>query len=379
MTNTFSHRSWAEIDLDGIAHNFHSVRSLVSHKTKICCVVKANAYGHGAAEVARRLEREGADLFAVSTLREAVELREADIKRDILILGYTDPEFADVIAKNNMVQCVYSEEYAHALAESARKLDVKLRVHIKIDVGMGRIGFVFTHGASESVEELLRVCRIERFIIEGIFTHFPGYCGEEADNDSRFSQYARFNDVIEGLKREGIEFKIKHCANSATLFSHPQFAMDMVRVGIALYGDNPAKEVPQDFSLRPTFTLKSVISHVKEVCRGDRIGYGGAYIAEDNIKVATVPIGYGDGFRRSYAENSSSISVHGTLCKVIGRVCMDQLMIDVTNVEKLSIGEEVIIFGEGSPISLSDFAEKNNTISYEILTAVTPRVERIYV
>lgn len=379
MRDNFCRRVWVEIDLDAIASNYYTLRSLVLPSTKVCCVIKANAYGHGAVQVARRLEREGADFFAVSNVKEALELRDGGIRADILILGYTPPEFARVISEKDISQCVYSESYAHLLAQEAKSAGVYLRVHLKVDVGMGRLGFVFSHSEDESLSELARVAANDRFVAEGIFTHFPRADAGEAGREETHLQYERFTRLIKRLEEVGICFSIRHCANSAAILEYPEFALDMVRAGISLYGEMPSAQVTPSSALRPAFTLKSIISNIKEVCAGDRIGYGGEFIAECNRIVATLPVGYGDGFLRSYAVNGSKVYLNGKACRILGGVCMDQLMIDISDAGSVFVGDEAVIFGREGTISLAEFAKINKTIPYEILTGVTSRVERIYI
>lgn len=371
-------RAWVEVDLDAVLFNYSALRSFVAPETEICCVVKADAYGHGAAKVAVELERKGVSFFAVSSLEEALELREAGITSKILILGYTSPKCADIIAKNAISQCVGSCEYADALAEEASKLGVILPIHIKIDVGMGRLGFAFVHSEYESIEQVLKTCKRNCFIHEGIFTHFPRADEGKKTKEYTLRQYERFCRVIDILQANGIEFTFKHCSNSAATLGLPGLSMDMVRVGIALYGEFPSSEVSADVKLRRTLSFKTVISNVKTVRRGDEIGYGGFFVADKEITVATVPLGYADGFLRAYAENQTPLFVAGHPCRILGRVCMDQLMIDVTDIKDVKIGDEVTVFGSGSDMSLSDFAALNKTIPYEILCTIGTRVRRVY-
>ncbi len=341
-------------------------------------MVKADAYGHGATTVSKYLENIGADFFAVSNIDEAIELRNADITKPILILGYTPPEHAKTLAINKISQCVYSCDYAEALAKHAKIENVKISVHIKIDTGMGRLGFVFRHDENESWNELLKVCSYDCFVYDGIFMHFPN--ADDALNGAEITkkQFKDFSRIIDKLQKEGITFSIKHCANTAAALNYPEYSLDMVRIGIALYGALPSSDMHDRFDLRNTLTLKTVISNLKTVQKGDAIGYGGAFIAPKDIKVATLPIGYADGFGRCNLENGTKLSVKGKLCNIIGRVCMDQLMVDVSEAGDVAIGDEVVVFGYGSEIGLDEFANINKTIPYEILCNIGARVPRIY-
>ena len=373
-----NNRTWAEIDLSNIAYNYKAQTLMYEGKAKVCCVVKANAYGHGAVKVSNMLEKMGADFFAVANIDEAVQLRDSGIVSPILILGYTPPEKATTLAEKNISQCVLSYEYAKALASVATREGVRIRAHFKIDTGMGRLGFVFRHASDESLAELLEICSFDCFIHEGIFTHFP--VSDHSGNGVEFTkqQYDRFCEVIKLLEQKGYTFDIKHCSNSAAALYDPQYALDMVRVGLLFFGALPSSERESEFIPKQTLTLKTVIANVKTVRAGDSVGYGREYIAKKDMKIATVPIGYADGFLRTSYPNGIKLTVGGKACAVVGRVCMDQSMIDVTDLDNVEIGDEVIIFGKGGT-SLFDFAVKNGTIPNEILCLVGARVPRVYI
>jgi alanine racemase len=352
------------------------MRNALPSKTKICCVVKADAYGHGALRVARLLEEIGADYFAVSNIDEALILRKANISSRILILGYTPPNRAKMLAEYNISQCVYSSEYAKALAEHANSEGVKIAVHIKIDIGMGRLGFIFRHSAEESIKELVDVCAYSCFKLEGIFTHFP--TADEKERGDTELQFARFCEVTNELRERGYSFEIEHCANSAAAINHPEFSLDMVRLGIILYGALPSDTMSFSVTPRPTIVLKTVVSNIKTVRKGDAIGYGSSYIASTDMKIATLPIGYADGFLRSNSNSGTPIMIYQIPCKIVGRICMDQLMVDVSKIDKVDIGDEITMFGNDNSISLYDLARYNQTIPYEILCTLGARVPRFY-
>ena len=373
--NFMQKRTWAEIDLDALEYNYKLLRKITPPSALICCTVKADAYGHGSVRVAALYESLGAGYLAVSNVKEAIILRDGGITLPILILGYTDPSCARVLAEKNITQCVYSYDYGIALSKYAETEEVTLKVHIKLDVGMGRIGFSLDDETSFS--QILEVCRCKSFITEGIFTHFPMAGDGEKDMGITEGQYELFCDMIARLENENINFKIKHCANSATGIKYPQFSMDMVRYGISLYGALPSSDIV-DIGLKNTLSLKSMVSNVKRVKAGQSIGYGSEYTAEKDVMIATLPIGYGDGLKRENYPNGTKISVGGVLCEITGRVCMDQTMIDVSAVSSVKRGDEAVIYGSGSPVSLEDFSKNNSKIPYETMCEVSARVPRVY-
>ena len=376
--NSYWKRLWTEISLDNLIYNFNTLKSSLPTDTAICCVVKANAYGHHAPRIAKVLEREGADCFSVSNIEEALQLRTVGIVAPILILGYTPTDCAAVLAKNNITQCVYSYDYATELAEYAKKADVRVRVHIKLDTGMGRIGFNCVDEIETAVEEISMVCALNSLEYEGIFTHFAvADTGEDGKAFTK-AQYERLVSVTESLAKKGINFKYKHSANSAAAIDYPQFGMNMVRFGIALYGLAPSDLLTNTPKLKPVMSLKSVVSHVKYIDPGSTVSYGCEFVAKKRTKVATVPMGYADGFWRS--NKNISLTVKGIRVPIIGRICMDQLMLDVSEIEDVNIGDEVTVFGYGRGINTADdLAASNNTISYEIVCAVGKRVPRVFI
>lgn len=374
-------RFWAEIDMRAAEKNFNIIKSKLDKKTKICCVVKANAYGHGAVYLSKLYESLGADFFAVSNIEEAMQLRNNGISTPILILGYTPPSCAQILAENNISQTVFSYNYAGELSDNAALEGVKVKVHIKIDSGMGRIGFDCVHGVEASAEKIAEACNMSGIIPEGIFTHFSVADDGERGREFTRLQYKRFADAVSALEKRGISFDIKHCANSATTFDYPEYHMDMVRVGVVLYGIAPSGSVSGCDELEPVMSLKSVISMIKTVEAGDTVGYGCTYVAKEPRRIATVPVGYADGFWRSNAACGTEMLVRGCRVKIVGRICMDQLMLDVTDVEGVCEGDEVTVIGsDGSDgISACELAEKNGTIGYEIVCAIGERVPRFYI
>ena len=376
-------RTWAEIDLDRAAFNYSQIRSAVAPEVKVCCVIKANGYGHNAVRLAKLYESLGADWFAVSNLEEALQLRQSGITKPVLILGYTPPECAAVLAKQNISQCVYSRTFGEALSQAAMSDGVRVKMHIKIDSGMGRIGFQHRGGHSE-LADALAVCKLPCLIPEGIFTHFAVADEGTAGDAFTAEQYKSFMDAVERLNAEGVQFAVRHCANSAAIFDKPvvpglpDVHLDMVRAGVVLYGLKPSGLVRKLPELRPVMALKSVISHVKTIQPGDSVSYGRTFIADSPRRIATVPIGYADGFWRLNS-NGCQMLVRDRLFPLVGRVCMDQLMLDITGAENVNVGDIVTVFGDAQGLCSADkIAETTGTINYEVVCAVGERVPRFF-
>lgn len=345
-----SRRTWVEIDTKCIVDNFNIIKNKVNG-AMICPVIKDNAYGHGAVKLAHLYEDLGANYFAVSTLEEAIELREGGINTSILILGYTPLEDTDKLFRYNITQCVYSLPYARSLNEYG----LKIKCHLKIDTGMNRIGF-------KDVDEMKKACLLNNLDFEGVFMHFS----DCLDDDFSKIQYDLFIKDIDLLKQEGITFKIRHCANSGTIMKHPFYHLDMVRPGIILYGLGGYE------GLKQALTMKSVISHIKEVKKGEPIGYDRRFVADKDIKVATVSVGYGDGFSRLHS-GRNTVGINGKEVNILGNICMDQMMVDVSDVA-CDLYDEVLIYGD-----LEKMAANIYTISYELICDVNSRVEKIYI
>lgn len=380
MINCLQKRTWMEIDLDMVEHNYNTIRNHVPDTAGVCCTIKADAYGHGAVRIGKLLDDLGGSFFAVSNAEEAIQLRKAGISKPIMVLGYSPLEITELLAEYKVSQCVHSYEYGKELLEDAKAKGVNLAIHIKIDTGMGRIGFPFRGFDEEArIDEIVELCRDEHFVTEGIFTHFPISDDQKKGESFTRSQYEKFIDVIDRLEKKGITFKVKHCANSAGLVDYPEYSLDMVRAGVLFFGIIPSWEMKNpDFDLKHTFAWKTVVSHIKTVRKGESIGYSRTYFADKTMKVATLPIGYADGFSRSNGKNGFKIYVKGKPCSILGRVCMDQIMIDVSEVEKLQVGDEITVFGNGSPISVYDYSELHETIPHEVMCNIGMRVPRIY-
>ena len=374
-------RFWAEIDMNAAEKNFNIIKSKLSENTKLCCVVKANAYGHGAVYLSKLYEKLGADFFAVSNIEEAMQLRNNGIKTPILILGYTPTSCASILAENNISQSVFSYSYAKELSASAKADGVNVKIHIKLDSGMGRIGFDSIHDTDKTVETIAGVCNMEGLVREGIFTHFA--LADDGTDGAEFTrlQYERFINITNKLASKNIEFEIKHCANSATTFEYPEYHLDMVRVGVVLYGVAPSNKVRGCEELTPVMSLKSVISMIKEIEQGDTVSYGCTFKAERKTKIATAPVGYADGFWRSNAQNGTQMLIRGQRVNIVGRVCMDQLMLDVTDVKGVREGDYITLIGtdKDETITADELAKNNGTIGYEMICAIGERVPRFYI
>ena len=375
----FWKRLWTEINLDNLVYNYNLIKDSLDPQTLMCCVVKANAYGHHAPRIATALEEAGADWFAVSNIEEAIELRHAGVERPILILGYTPPECAHILSSHNISQCIYSEEYAKAISAEAQRDGISVNAHIKIDTGMGRIGFTWDEGLSavDTIDKVISLCGIR---CEGIFTHFAlsdsGMEGDEFTAD----QSEKFLQIVSALEDRGHMFKYKHCSNSAATVDHASLQMNMVRVGIVLYGMMPSSAIRHKLPLKPVMSLKTVISQVKDVPRGTTVSYGCDFVADKPMRIATVPMGYADGFWRSNVRAGTSLIVHGQKARIVGRICMDQLMLDVTSIDDVKMGDEVTVFGDDQLINtVDDIAHANRTINYEVICSVGKRVPRVFI
>lgn len=379
--NTYLRRTWAEVNIDAIEHNFKEIRKATDESSDIMCVIKADAYGHGAVFLARLYEKIGASRFAVSNIEEAMQLRENGIKLPVLILGFTPAYMAKALADNNISQAVFSEEYAKELSDYAVMQNVTVKVHIKLDTGMSRIGFMYQNIERDvdSINQIKRVCQLPNLDHEGIFTHFA--VSDEADEGrtETLHQLECFSDALQKLSDENIEFKVKHCSNSGAIIDYKQAHFDCVRAGIILYGLSPSSKLAGRMNLIPAMQIKSVIAQIKTVEPDTPVSYGGIYVTKKPTRIATVPIGYADGYTRSLG-NHAYMTVNGKKAPVIGRVCMDQLMLDVSDIDGVSTGDEVIVIGDGknNTASFDDIAEMTGTINYEVICLVGKRVPRVY-
>ena len=374
-------RTWAEINLDAIEGNFKAIKKHIGN-AKICCVVKADGYGHGAQKLAHLYSKLGAEHFAVSNIDEAVELRESGLTEPILVLGYTPAALAGKLSAYRISQAVYGYDYAKSLSESCQKAGVTVDVHIKIDTGMSRIGFMCQSFPEDnsSLDEIEEVSKMNGLSIRGIMAHFS--VSDEGEDGKKYTenQLKNFEYTVKALSDRGITFDIVHHANSGAVEYYPASYKSMVRAGIILYGLDPNPALESCLELTPAMTLKSTIAYVKKLRKGSSVSYGRTFTADRDMVVATVPIGYADGYFRSLSARGY-MAVNGRKCKILGRVCMDQTVIDVTDIENIKIGDEVVIFSDGNnnTPTASELATFAGTINYEIICAVSKRVPRVYI
>ncbi|MCC8014407.1 MAG: alanine racemase [Eubacterium sp.] len=363
----------AFINLDRLAANIRNIKKAVGDK-KVLAVVKADAYGHGAVEAAKVCLFNGAEYLAVANSDEGLSLRKNNIMEPVLILGYTVSGNLRAVIENDITQTVFSYEMAEEISQAAVSLGKVCRVHIKIDSGMGRLGFL---PSEESIEEIIKISKMKGIFVEGIFTHFAE--ADSADKSYTELQAKRFKYMCGGLEERGLKL-LKHCANSAAILDMPELRLDMVRAGIILYGYYPSGEVKKTIEIKPVMSLKTHISYVKKLKAGSFISYGRTYAVKEDMTVATVPVGYADGYMRAFS-NKASVIVKGKAAPVVGRICMDQFMIDISRIDGVEMGDEVILLGEdkGLSIDADKLAELGGTISYEILCAVGKRVPRVYI
>lgn len=376
MNNLYKTRTWAEIDLDAIAKNTKNIRNITDKKVKIMCVVKADAYGHGFFEAAKTMQENGADAFGVATFEEAKLLRERGFSELILILGPVDEIYASEMIKYDISATVIDFSFAKAMSDAAVSMNKKARLHIKIDTGMSRIGFGDAACDIQKIQEILNLPNVSS---EGLFSHFA--CADEAKREMSDSQAKRLIGVRDALAEKGISFEYVHICNSAGTMEFPEYHFDMVRPGIILYGGYPSEDVHKErLPLVPAMTVKARITRIDTKPAGTPVSYGASYVTEKETKVATVSIGYADGYLRSLS-NKAYMSVSGVKVPIVGRICMDQCMIDVSSVNNITVGDEVIVFGNGGDNceTASTLASAAGTINYEILCAVGNRTPRIYI
>lgn len=365
---------WAEVDLKAIENNIKEIKRVAKDK-EIIAVVKADAYGHGALDVVPVLLKNGADRLAVAVITEAIELREAGINVPILILGYTPISFADDIINYDIEQTVFDLNYAKELSKAALRLGKKAKIHISLDTGMGRIGFIPNEESINAIEEISKLDGIE---ITGMFTHFS--TADEADKNYTREQFEKYKWTVDQLEKRDINVGIKHVANSATIIDLEEYYYDAIRPGIILYGYYPSNEVNKEkIKIRPALTLKSHVIHLKEVKEGTYISYGRKYVTKGIEKIATLPIGYADGYTRLLS-GKVKVIINNKLVPVVGRICMDQCMVNVSELDSVKVGDEVILLGEteNCKYNADNIAKEIDTISYEILCMIGKRVPRVY-
>ncbi len=367
--------TWAEVDLAALVNNFQAVKAHYGAGRKMLSVVKTDAYGHGTVPVAQALARAGSDGFCVSGVPEAEELRSSGITQPVLILGYTPAGCAPRLARGNISQCVFSLDYARQLNDAAREAGVRVAVHLKLDTGMGRIGFDCRSEGAVGLQEARQLLQMENLQVEGVFMHFATADSEAAaDREYARQQADRFWQAVGALEAMGFAFTYKHCCNSAAAVMQEPMG-NAIRPGIILYGVAPAEDVPLLPEFQPVMSLYSTVSLVKILRDGQSVNYGRTYIAPGDRKIATVSAGYGDGVPRLLS-GQGHVLIRGRRAPIVGRVCMDQLCVDVTDIADVQMGDRVTVFGPGLPVD--EVAAQAQTIAYEILCGITKRVRRVY-
>ena len=354
--------TWTEVNLDAIAQNVKNIKKLIGKKKELMAVVKGNAYGHDILEISSVVLENGATRLAVARLEEAIFLRKAGITVPILVLGLTLKPQAESLVSYDITPTVCEFEMIEKLSESAVQMNKMTKIHLKVDTGMGRIG-IFPDDVLRFIKRIKTLKKVE---IEGIFTHFS--VADEKDKFYTEEQFRKFIEILTILEKEGIKIPIKHVGNSATLLDLPHMWLDMVRPGLAIYGLYPSKEVKKTINLIPAQQFKTKIVFIKELPRGESISYGRTYITKRRMRVASLPVGYADGYNRLLS-NQGEVLVRGQRVPIIGRVCMDQCMIDVTNLTQVEIGDEVVLWGRQGEemIAVEEIAQKIRTINYEIV------------
>lgn len=363
---------WAEVSLDNIGYNLEEIKKSLDSEMKICCVVKANAYGSGSVQVAKYLEKQNVDFLSVARIEEGLELRKNNIKLPILCMGYIDISMIKEAIINNISLTVYNVNYAKEVDRFASLLNKKANIHIKIDSGMSRLGFL----ALESIEPIKEIYKLNNLNIEGIYTHFAK--ADEKDKSDTLEQLNKFKYVIDKLNTLNINIPLKHVANSAAVLDLKDELFNMVRVGIILYGYYPSDEVYMDnIKLKPCLKLKSIVTNIKIVDENVCVSYGYTYKTSEKTKIVTISIGYADGFNR--IQHNPKIFINGYILDIVGRICMDQCMAKAPIDAEISVGDEVIVMDNNIPqLSVEENARRNDTINYEILCMINRRVTRIY-
>lgn len=373
---TDEERVLAIIDLDAIAYNMTNIKSKVGKETGIIGIIKADAYGHGSVEISKVILENGADWLAVAVVDEGINLRKNGIAAPILLLGYTPELRLEDVVNNGFIQTVYTYETAKKLSDVAVRLGKTAVIHIKIDTGMGRIGYLVNEA---SADEIVKISELPNIEVNGMFTHFS--TADEKDKNYTLNQYKKFVQMDALLRERGLEIPIKHAANSAAIMDFDNMMFNMVRPGIILYGAYPSEEVDKDnLSIKPAMSVKTHVSYVKEVNEGDYISYGRKYQAVGKRIIATIPVGYADGFIRAYS-NGGKVLIKGEYAPIVGRICMDQFMVDVTDIKDVQINDEVVLIGKqgNKEITVDFIASILDTINYEVFCTLSKRVPRQYI
>lgn len=365
-------RVTALISKVAIRHNFENIKKLVPEGVKIMPVIKADAYGHGADIFAEVLE-EVSDYFAVAIIEEALQLRNHGVKNQIMLLGYTNPVCFKTAIENDIIVTILTLEDALKMSETAKRTGKTAKIHIPVDTGMSRIGFT---PDEKGADEVSKIASLDNILLEGVFTHFA--TSDEANKEFTRLQAKRFVEFKELLSLRGVNPEIFHCANSGAIMQHNEFSFDMVRAGIILYGLYPSDEVDKAvLDLTPVMELHTHITYVKTIKKGDTVSYGRTFTALKDMKIATIPVGYADGYPRLLS-NKGRVIINGNYAPIVGRVCMDQFMVDVSHIDEVKVGDEVILIGQkdGLSVSADEIAKLTGTINYEVTCNISKRVPR---
>ena len=377
MGNLIKHsRVCANINLDAILYNLESMHKKIAKDTKIVAVIKTDGYGHGALEIAKELETiDYVYGYAVATVEEGLILRRNGIKKPILILGYVFPEHYEEVIRAEIDPTVFTMEMAKELSDAAEVAGKKCRIHFAVDTGMSRIGYQVTE---ESADEMAQIAKLPHIIVEGIFTHFSK--ADELDKTFTYEQINLFKQMIQMLEERGVSIPFKHCSNSAGIVEVPEANMDLVRAGITLYGLWPSEEVDRtQIDIKPALSLKSHVAYVKKLDAGRMISYGGTYTTSRESIIATIPVGYGDGYCRGLS-NKGRVLIHGQSAPICGRVCMDQFMVDVTEIPEVKIGDEVTLIGTdgAETITMEEVGNVSGRFNYEFVCDLGKRIPRAF-
>ena len=365
--------TWVEIDLNALRHNLSALKKRVGPQTKILGIVKADAYGHGDYEISRVLLNNGGEMLGIAILEEGIQLRDKGIKAPLLLLGGIFEEQIDTVIQYGLTPTVYDLKLAEVLSKRAYYFNTIMKVHVYVDTGMGSIGVKH----DKAVEFVKFAKNLKNLLIEGIYTH----CSSSDEKDSAFTnlQIKRFRDVLDALDASKACIPLRHMANSGAILGYPEAYFNMVRPGLSLYGLYPSEDVSRDTGIRPVMSFKTRIIHIKDMESGDVVGYGRTYRITKPTRVATLPLGYDDGYNRLLS-NQGEVLIRGKKASIIGRVCMDQCFVDVTNIKDVSVGDEVVLYGRQAQesIPIESIAKQLNTIPYEVTCSISKRVPRIY-
>ncbi|MFI3209188.1 MAG: alanine racemase [Eubacteriales bacterium] len=369
-------RGYVQVDLDAVQNNIEQAFKNIDEDTKIMLVIKADGYGHGANTIATTFENNDRIWgFGVATMDEGILLRNSEIKKPILVLGCVFPEqYAEAIA-NNLSMNVYNEDMAIRLSQSAVLTGGTAKVHIKLDTGMSRLGFFCNE---ETISAIVSISTLPNLALEGIFTHFAK--ADETDKTFTLKQFQLFYETISLLEEKGVSFKYKHCANSAAIIDHPEYKLDIVRLGISLYGLYPSDEVKKSNALlKPALSFFSTIASVKEIPKGTQVSYGGTFMATKNMRIAMIPIGYADGYPRSLS-NKGYVLIEGMKAPILGRICMDQFMVDITHIPEATFMTPVVLIGASykKKIEVEELSALSDKFNYEFVCGISKRIPRVY-